>query len=144
MGYTHFWFAPEAIRPRIWWVVMADALKLVEAFPGPGGLCMGIENQAQRAFVSREEIRFNGGPGAQAEDFRLTREAGKRYSSCKTQHQPYERLVCAILASTADRTRLIRVTSDGNHHDWLPYIEWASTVLRRPLPMPIHTNEITG
>jgi hypothetical protein len=147
VSYAHSWTINLPITPRIWWLIMSDTMKLVEAFPGPGGLSMGAENPDKRPYVSREEIHFNGGPSAQYEDFLLYRariSSRGNHGFCKTMRLPYERLVCAVLAAAADRTSLVQVSSDGNHNDWSPYVSWANTVLRRQIGIPIEAEQPTG
>jgi hypothetical protein len=139
MGYTHHWRFTEDIPKPTWNLIKADVVLLIEMYPGPGGLCRSADHHVKlQPAVTGDQIWFNGAGLSGCEDFLLTRQFPSRKFTqyCKTEHQPYDRMVCAVLAVIRDRYPAIEIESNGNHADWAPYIEWCSAVLKRPIANP--------
>jgi hypothetical protein len=135
MGYTHYWrVETDPFDDLAWARLCADTKKLFQA--SPERLCFGYYTPDKPPVADAEEIRFNGwGPGAY-EDFLLV-PGPVRFSFCKTNRQPYDQMVCAVLAAAANRSPAITVTSNGSPEEWAPALAWASRVLKRKLRCPV-------
>jgi hypothetical protein len=135
MGYTHYWRIDEAIVPKVWALISADAKSLFAASPEP----LVFEHGSRKPPVAdARSIRFNAGENRGYEDFLLQPAAtNDRGLFCKTAQQPYDLVVCAMLAAARDRSKAITVTSDGGTDDWAPALAWASKVLGRPIGDPV-------
>jgi hypothetical protein len=125
MGYTHYWESEAPIAPDVWAAICADAKTLIAAFPPI----------IQDLKVDDNEISFNGA----CDSFVFLRLGG--WECCKTRGEPYDKLVCAILAVAAQRYPGLAVGSDAQLQDdeslWIDAIDWASEVLGRNLPLPL-------
>jgi hypothetical protein len=124
MGYTHYWETKSPISPDVWAAICADAKTLIAAF---APIIQDLD-------VNDEEIFFNGS----CDSFVFLRRGG--WECCKTRGEPYDRLVCAVLAVAAQRSSGLAVGSDaqlqGDESLWIDAIAWASEVLGRRLDLP--------
>jgi hypothetical protein len=125
MGYTHYWRIETPISPDVWAAICADAKTLIAAFPP---IIRDLK-------VDDEQIFFHGS----CDSFVFLRLGG--WECCKTRGQPYDRLVCSILAAAAQRHPGLAVGSDaqlqGEDSLWIDAIAWASEVLGRNLSLPL-------
>jgi hypothetical protein len=135
MGYTHYWEHHE-IAPDLWARISADAKRLADAHQ----VSPEQQDAGDLAFLADDDlIRFD-----VYEDFWLERNPGRGrgMAFCKTGGvvtlvQPADRLVCAVLALAEEiAPEAIKVSSDGDADNWRPALEWAATVLGRPVPLP--------
>src|SRR6267143_635095 len=122
MGYTHYWDNEETIPAGIWEAICGDARKLIEVH----------RKQLRDVNIDGDEIFFN---GENVETFQLLRPRVD-WQWCKTRgRQPYDAVVCAILATAAERHPALNVSSDANWTDdeklWDFATAWASEVLGR-------------
>jgi hypothetical protein len=127
MGYTHYWENEAPIPLNVWGAICGDAKTLIAAFP-PIIRDLNIDDK---------EIFFNGS----CDSFVFLRHGGWEF--CKTRGEPYDRLVCAILAEAAQRYPGLAVESDaqlqGDESLWIDALAWASEVLGRDLNSPWRT-----
>jgi hypothetical protein len=86
MGYSHCWSHDEEIPPETWRKIKDDAWQLIRAFPS--GL--------SQLEVHGDWVAFNGRPPQDFETFGLYRLPQDVF--CKTNHRPYDKLVCAVLS----------------------------------------------
>jgi hypothetical protein len=126
MGYTHYWKIATKFPQDQWTSICADARELIKAF---GGL--------SRAKVNEDGITFHG----TCDTFWLSRCPHSSGGYCKTQHEPYDKLVCAVLMVAARHSPdIISIFSDacmGSQPDgWPPAAAWASKVLGYKLDVP--------
>jgi len=124
MGYTHYWESKTGIPADVWEGICEDAKQLTAAFSSP----------IRDLTISKLEIFFNG----DCESFELTR--APVWECCKTRREPYDKLVCAVLAVAAQRFPELNVGSDalweGDESLWDSAMEWAGKVLGRDVPKP--------
>jgi hypothetical protein len=124
MGYTHYWESETSISSDVWAAICADAKTLIATFPPI----------IRDLTVDDEEIFFNGS----CDSFEFLRRGD--WAFCKTRGEPYDKLVCAILAVAAQRYPRLAVRSDAQLQDdeslWIDAIAWASEVLGRRLNLP--------
>jgi hypothetical protein len=134
MGYTHYWSVVDPIDDVTWKQVCKDTRRLIAASPEPLAFESGAPSEPP--LVNKKTIRFNAKGDRGHETLLLTPER-KRFDFCKTAPQPYDLVVCAVLAAARDRSKAISVRSDGDSGDWAPALAWASEVLGRPIGDPV-------
>lgn len=139
MGYTHYWRQEgDAIPAEAWAKIMADTKRLIKA-AGESQITLwhDYDEPGTAPEVTNENIWFNGADDNGHETFELV-PGPADFTFCKTAYKPYDRVVCAILAIAKEHAGdAIVVTSDGEKSDWKPALEWASTVLGRPVAFPV-------
>ena len=134
MEYAHYW-QKGTTPPDLWALIVADTDALLRAYSGPVFYLQA--NQDWIFFV-----------GGQAQAFELQRRATRTHegkpavAGCSTARQPYDLIVCAILAAAADRCPAFYVKTHAAagpdpEPAWAATLEWASTVLARPILKPL-------
>lgn len=97
MGYTHYWRHTKAFTPRF-----LDGVKsILHAMPPRDG--MAAVSKAGIAFEVYETFYF---------------APGQKFAFCKTDRQPGDVQVMAILALAAHLKIVREVSSDGDCNDW--------------------------
>ena len=132
MGYTHYWTVTAPISDDTWRTICRDARKLLKASTAKVQL---EYDDPLPPLVNSEVIRFNGAGDGGYETFILDRRSSA-FSFCKTGRAAYDDVVCAILAVATEHAPMIQVSSDGMPEDWEDPVRRASTVLKRPVPIP--------
>ena len=118
MSLTHYWKQLRPFSPREWTQIVDAATSICNKVEREGAdLVVGI---------TEEGIQINGAPGADHEDFILTRpylgDGDSKYSHVKTGWKPYDLAVCAILIAVREiAPNSIDLKSDGRWDDqyWL-------------------------
>jgi hypothetical protein len=127
MGYSHYWSHDAEIPAATWAQITGDATRLVTAFrPGLSRLTIGPDR-----------IIFNGAPPKDFETFGLRRRP--QDVVCKTDHRPYDTLVCAVLSVAKQHYPALNVSSDALFEGlaiWPDAAKWASKILGRDVPIP--------
>lgn len=126
MGYTQYWTLKKAIPEESWTAICTDAAKLIEAF-----------REVSNVEVNENDIVFDGS----CERFRLSRFPKRSHGFCKTRHEPYDKLICAVLMVARQHCPdIIAVASDacmGSQPDgWPAAARWASKVLGYKVTTP--------
>ena len=126
MGYTHYWNVARKVPREQWEAICADALVLIKAF-----------RDVSDVRVDEDGIVFNG----TAETFWLSRRPHRSGGYCKTLHESYDKLACAVLMIAAEHSpHIISISSDacyGSQPDgWPSAAKWASKVLGRKIAVP--------
>jgi hypothetical protein len=106
--------------------IAVDAKQLAEAFR-PAKLS---ELQIDGSYIV-----FNGAPPKDFETFGLSRLPQDVF--CKTNHRPYDKLVCAVLSVAKQHYPALEVSSDALFEGlviWPDAARWASRVLARNVP----------
>jgi hypothetical protein len=126
MGFSHHWSNKTFIPNGEWTAICESTAFLIEAFGHP--LVTG------QALPSLGSIYIDAGQYG-CEHFRLQRSV-VRLDFCKTEHTPYDVLICAILGVAAATWPALEVTSDGDLTHWHARMTWAGAVLGRDIPVP--------
>jgi hypothetical protein len=127
MGYSHSWSHEAEIPADTWAKITADAKRLVAAFRA------GLSELT----IDDDWIIFNGALPQDFETFGLKRLPEDAF--CKTNHRPYDKLVCAVLSVAKQHYPPLAVGSDALFEGlviWPDAARWASKVLGRDVPMP--------
>jgi hypothetical protein len=138
MGFSHYWRPTSGINSADWAPIIDDTTRLIDAFNTPAikVALKGGDGREIAPEVNARVIHFNGVGRTGYEDFYFERE-GKSFNFCKTGRQPYDTLVCAVLAVIAGHTDVCTITSNGGRADWAPAVAWASQVLGREVLIPV-------
>ncbi len=135
MGYTHYWKTTAPIPDDVWQLICGDAEKII--LLSPAKLVWEYDEPNKLPEVKRVKadggdtcIRFNGVGDDGHETFFFEQHATD-FSFCKTAQKPYDVAVCAVLAAIADRTSLVKVSSDGDPSEWEEGLALARQALNR-------------
>jgi len=147
MGYTHHFPRMREVSDEQWERIAGDFALLLEHLPEQVRVFRDEDTDAP-PLVDDEKIQFYGG----VETFVLNRHSRDRHAGsrppreeypfgfdyCKTEHAPYDMLVCATLAVAEDiAPGAWKIASNGKADDWQQALDWASGVLRRRLRFPV-------
>ena len=131
MGYTNYWKIKEKLSESDWNKLSWDVALLMR----DTDIVIQFESDDPRPpIIDNELIRFNGQYDDGHETFVLVNEVTD-FECCKTDHKPYDMMVCAVLALTAEYG--VIVTSDGKREDWADALKFASGVLNRKVVCPV-------
>lgn len=161
MGYTHYFRQHRNASREEWERIRLLTTKLFEALPPD----VRIDDQnGGPPIADQTHIWFNGIEDEGCETFQLTRcrralrdyEEAERnrmspaerrkfdaegvFDFCKTRGEPYDLVVCAVLAVAAYVTRrdpAWTISSDGEPADWQPGLDWATRTLGFLVPCPL-------
>lgn len=161
MGYTHYFSQLRDVTHEEWGRIRTLTDTLIRKLP-PG---VRIDDQdGGPPLVNQECIWFNGIEDEGCETFELTRvkrplrdyelqelkaatpstrrqlEAAGAFNFCKTRREPYDLVVCAVLAIATYVTRrdpAWRISSDGEPDEWQPALDWATKTLGFRVPSPL-------
>lgn len=140
--YTHYW-TPKKVNQETWNKFLEVAKELKSNLPkyseSAGGY-FGEESNHKRVIkirggmgtgkpaFNKKEVWFNGDEqrGLNHETFLITPDKDE-WNFCKTARKPYDLLVCAVLIAAHEYLGY-KVSSDGDLEDWMPAIEYYSTV----------------
>ena len=101
MGYAHSWSHDTEIPAATWTQITGDARRLAADFR-PALSELQIDDDC---------IIFNGAPPKDFETFGLSRLPQDVW--CKTNHRPYDKLVCAVLSVAKQHYPALEVGSDA-------------------------------
>ena len=127
MGYSHSWSHDTEIPAATWTQIAGDARRLAADF----------RPALSELQIDDDWITFNGAPPKDFETFGLSRRP--QHVWCKTNHRPYDRLVCAVLSVAKQHYPALEVRSDALFEGlaiWPDAARWASRVLGRHVPLP--------
>jgi hypothetical protein len=121
MGYTHYFRKIKDPTEEQWSAITRAFKKLLKADPQP------IQREYDRPStpgIDAKRIIFNGVGDDGCETMLLGRE-GPGGQFCKTNREPYDRAVLALLI-LADHYApgCWRISSDGDAEDWQPTLDW--------------------
>ena len=145
MGYTHYWRGLSRVNPETYQGTLQDVRKVL-------GGCQALLSQQLAGNVERlpdlseaADVFVNGRGDESCETFWLPVDPSKTvkapdddFQFCKTRQRPYDLAVTAALAVLADGCPEVKVSSDGSIADWAAGCEYASRILGREVPVPIH------
>lgn len=144
MGYTHYW-TPKKATAEKWnkFIEVAKELKSnLPKYSESAGGCYGEDAANWKRVLkisggmgtgkpnfNQKEVWFNGDEkrGLDHETFFIAPDKNE-WNFCKTARKPYDLLVCAVLIAAYEYLDY-DVSSDGRLEDWLPAIEYYSTVV---------------
>lgn len=137
MGYTHYW-TPKNANKETWMKFLKVARELKKNLPKTSETAGGYHSDnpivirggmgTGPAEFKGDGIWFNGNEakGLDHETFMIS-PTKSDWNFCKTARKPYDLLVCAVLIAAHEYLGY-EVSSDGDLEDWLPAIEYYSTV----------------
>jgi hypothetical protein len=116
MGYTHYWEKKESVTAEKFAEFTENVKSILQTADDAGIPISGFDGVGS-AFVSDNEVAFNGFSGYGHESFNLLLEDVDGF--CKTAGKPYDSVVCAVLMLLkVTFGNAYVVTSDGNWSDW--------------------------
>lgn len=126
MGYTHYWRQQRHFTKKEWGEIRASA----KAICAESKIPLEVNDDAYR-------LSINGLAEDAYEDFTLSCE-GLPFDFCKTAREPYDVVVCAILAAVHTRVPgVLSIKSDGEPEEWEPGVQLASKALGISIANPI-------
>lgn len=140
MDHTHYWEINRDLPRAIWDQITDDARRLIAA--APVRVAYDWDRWQEPPRIDDITIRFNAAHEEDAHETFVLSRATTRFDFCKTNRKPYDLLVCAILAVAEDHAGGdIIVRSDGSREEWTVPVNWARTILQRPIPIPKEVGE---
>ena len=131
MGYTNYWKIKEKLSESDWNKLSWDVALLMR----DTDIVIQFESDDPRPpIIDNELIRFNGQYDDGHETFVLVNEVTD-FECCKTNHKPYDMIVCAVLALAAEYG--VTVKSDGEREGFSDALKFASEVLSREVKYPV-------
>ena len=142
MGHTHYWGVRDGIEltPAMnerWGVALERAGFVVRECKA--GQLIAWESDSDRGPETGDGIRFNGIADEGHETFYLPANVYELtpFEFCKTNHKPYDVVVCAVLAVMAHECgSFLRVWSDGTPSEWRSGLRFARAALQEPIGLP--------
>lgn len=139
MGLSHHWTWPTGQIPApLWTKIRRDAVKLLLADDDKSA---GVKASTIRVDASVIAFRTHAHPDLLPLEFERKplpcRRGREPWGHAKPDSDALDRMVCALLAVIRERApEHFIVESDFPEDSWRQHIDWASRVLKRPLPLP--------
>lgn len=163
MGYTHYFYLPAEIDPKVFASIAIDTLKVAEA----SGVELAGEDWDEKLggpvgdpiFGQHDLILFNGRGEGGHETFYFGRcwfptspgrkpqtdEQGRIFHFCKTARKFYDIVVTAALIVLKHHLgEAVHIASDGENPDWQPGRDLAQSTLGYGAEYAIQESEESG
>ena len=116
MGHTNYW----KIKNPISEIRFQGMLDEIAQLTGGSGIPLGDMDGLSSPRFESNEFAFNGAGKASYETF-VFRNERTEFSFCKTEHRPYDAVVCAaLILAKAWFKEDIEISSDGSWKEWQP------------------------
>lgn len=135
MGYSHSWYRKQVLPKRKFAAASADCRRIAEYLSREKGIAIAFEmDKPSPPIFDSSVIRFNGLGEEGCETFLVPQddEISNFGSFCKTNHRPYDIIVCSCLIVLNHHLgRKFTVSSEGNFDssEWQDAIEACEQVL---------------
>lgn len=119
MGYTHYWTQKRTLSDTEWNEVRMAAVGIF-VMCHARGIALGDWEGKNAPEIDNDVVSFNGARGNSCETCMITkRHRPIRSWFCKTNRQPYDAAVTALLIFLADRfPEAFDISTDGDAADW--------------------------
>ena len=139
MGHSHHWIIPDnGISEDTWATICGQVRRLFDI--SPVKLVGNAEGTWRKPRLDTMIILFNGANGAGCEDFLVRRHAEQRrvarYEHIKTDRQPYDIVVLAVLAIIQANVPDFVIESDGTFDEWVHGAALAAAASGTFVPVP--------
>jgi hypothetical protein len=139
MGHSHHWIIPDnGISEDAWATICDQARRLFDI--SPVKLVGNAEGTCRKPRLDSMNILFNGADGTGCEDLLVRRRPEQsrvaRYEHIKTDRQPYDIVVLAVLAIIQANVPDFVIESDGTFDEWVHGAALAAAAAGTFVPVP--------